>query len=112
MGQFAEGMRRYLLGETEFPSNMCVIVMVCSDEPSRRTWTIPTMFVQAGCQNVAFDVRGIRFRVMMGHLPSFSVEADCRGPLRPIFLADCEKRTQESWDNTKAAQAANKSRAE
>ncbi len=110
LGQFAEDMRRYLLGEILFPSNMSVLVMVCSDQVSRRMWTVPTPFVEAGCLNVAFDVRGIRFRVMMGHLPAFAREWDCRGPQRPIFLADCEKKTRGGWDNTAAAQARNKAR--
>jgi hypothetical protein len=112
LGQFAEDMRRYLLGETSFPGSMAVIVIVCSDEPSRRMWTIPTQFVEAGCLNFAFDVRGIRFRVMMGHLPPFAQVANCCGPQQPIFLADCEKKTRQSWEGTKAAQAANKERAQ
>ena len=111
LGQFAEDMRKYLLGETQFPDDMAVIVIVCSDEASRRMWTIPTQFVEAGCLNFAFDVRGIRFRVMMGHLPPFAYVANCRGPQQPIFLADCERKTQQGWENTKAAQAANKARA-
>jgi hypothetical protein len=108
LGQFAEDMRKYLLGQTPFPGNMAVIVMVCTDEASRRMWTIPAQFVEAGCLNFAFDVRGIRFRAMMGHLPPFAHYANCRGPQRPIFLADCEKKIQQGWENTKAAQAANK----
>jgi hypothetical protein len=103
-------MRKYLHGETPFPGNMSVIVIVCSDEASRRTWSIPAQFVEAGCLNFAFDVRGIRFRVMMGHLPPFAHQANCRGTLRPIFLADCEKKTKEGWENMKAVQAANKER--
>jgi hypothetical protein len=96
--QFAEDMRKYLLGEMPFPGNMAVIVIVCSDAASRRLWTIPTQFVEAGCLNFAFDVRGIRFRVMMGHLPPFAQVANCRGPQRPIFLADCEMKTQQGWE--------------
>src|SRR5258708_1146119 len=66
LGQFAEDMRQYLLGETPFPRNMSVLVIVCSDEASRRIWTIPSQSVEVGCLNFSFDVRGIRFRVMMG----------------------------------------------
>ena len=110
LGQFAEDMRKYLLGDAPFPGNMSVIVMVCSDEASRRIWTIPSQFVEAGCLNFAFDVRGIRFRVMLGHLPPFAREWDCRAPNRPIFLANCEKKTNESWENTRATQEANKDR--
>lgn len=88
LGQFAEDMRRYLLGETPFPVDMAVIVMVCKDEYSRRLWNVPHAFVGAGCLNVVFDARGMRFRILMGHVPWFAAEADCRGPSKPIFLAD------------------------
>jgi hypothetical protein len=36
LGDFARDMRRYLMGETPFPSNMAVIVLVCGDAESRR----------------------------------------------------------------------------
>jgi hypothetical protein len=36
LGQFAADMRQYLLGEAPFPRNMSVLVLVCSDEASRR----------------------------------------------------------------------------
>jgi hypothetical protein len=45
-----------------------------------------------------------------GHLPPFAHHANCRGPQRPIFLADCAKKTQEGWENTKAVQTASKKR--
>ena len=101
-------MRRYLLGETPFPGNMAVIVNVCSDTASRRMWTVPYQFVEAGCLNFAFDVRGVRFRVMMGHLPRWAHEASCLAPQRPIFWADCEKKTKQGWENMKLAQMASK----
>lgn len=110
LGQFAEDMRQFFLGQIPFPVNMSVLVMVCSDEASRRMWTIPYQFIEAGCLNFAFDVRGIRFRVMMGHLPPFAHQTNCIGPQRPIFLADCENRTKEGWENTQAVQAANQNR--
>ena len=102
LGQFAEDMRRYLVGETGFPSNMAVIVLVCSDLLSRRTWTIPTEFVEEGCLNFAFDVRGIRLRVMMGHLPIWAYAANCLSPQHPVFWGNCEKRMQQMWENTRA----------
>lgn len=110
LGQFAEDMRRYLLGQTPFPADMAVIVIVCNDTTSRRTWTVPNQFVEAGCFNFAFDVRGIRFRVMMGHLPPWTYDANCLAPHQPIFWADCEKKTQQAWENTKLAQIASKER--
>lgn len=107
LGQFAEDMRRYLVGETTFPNDMAVIVIVCSDEISRRMWTIPEQFVEEGCLNFRFLVRGIHFRVMMGHLPLFSGVSDCRSSLHPIFLGDCSAKTQQAWEGTKSVQKAN-----
>jgi len=108
LGDFAKDMRRYLMGETPFPSNMAVVVLVCSDAESRRTWTIPTQFFDAGCLNFAFDVRGIRFRLMMGYLPEWAFSASCRSPLKPIFYGDIGEKTKRGWDHIKLVQAANK----
>ncbi len=69
LGRFAEDMRRYLVGETQFPSNMAVLVMVCSDIMSRRIWMVPEHFDEIGCDNFRFTVRGVFFRVMVGRLP-------------------------------------------
>jgi hypothetical protein len=110
LGQFAEDMRQYLLRKVSSPGSMSVIVIVCSDQASRRMWTIPALVGEMGCLDAAFDVRGIRFRLLMGQLPPFAHQANCMGPQRPIFLADCEKKINEVWEQIKAVQAANKRR--
>jgi hypothetical protein len=93
---FAEQMRRYLLGETEFPSNSAVIVIVCSDAVSRKTWTVPASFVEAMCLNFSFLVRGIFFRVMIGkNIPQYFRDYSCLSPRQCIFYGDREKRTSE-----------------
>jgi hypothetical protein len=108
LGRFGEDMRTYLLGETVFPHKVAVIVIVCSDQTSRRMWTVPMSFDEAGCRNFAFQARGIYFRVMEGFLPLFAIAGDCRGPRRPVFFANCERMAQQRWDNTIAAQLAQK----
>jgi hypothetical protein len=105
LGEFAEDMRSYLLGERTFPRDAAVIVVVCTDEISRRSWTIPEQFVEAGCLNFRFQVRGIHFRVMMGHLPPFAAVYDCRSSLHPIFLNDCSAKAHQAWENTTSAQS-------
>jgi hypothetical protein len=101
LGQFAEDMRKYLVGEAKFPAEMAVIVVVCTDEISRGIWSVPEQFVESGCLNFRFFVRGIHFRIMMGHLPPFSHDYDCRGSLRPIFLNDCSEKSRQAWGNAK-----------
>lgn len=96
LGNFAEQMRRYLRGETEFPSNSAVIVIVCSDPVSRRTWNLPVSFVEANCLNFRFLVRGIVFRVMMGSdMPQYFRDYSCLSARQCIFYGDCEKKTSE-----------------
>jgi hypothetical protein len=112
LGQFAEDMRRYLVEETPLPKNMAVIVMVCKDKTSRSAWTVPQQFVELGCLNFRFMVRGIFFRVLMGRLPRDIHGANCVAPRRPIFWADCEKRIKQDLEGTEQAQKANRQRAD
>jgi hypothetical protein len=51
------------------------------------------------------------FRIMLGQMPNFAAEMDCRGPLKPIFWGDCEKKSQKFWQYLKAMEAATKHRA-
>jgi hypothetical protein len=96
LGTFQENMRRYLLGEIPFPADMAVIVIVCSDLVSRTRFFTPGSFIEANCINFRFLARGVTFRVMMGYqmLP-YLKEQCCTTPLKPIWYADCEKRTLE-----------------
>jgi hypothetical protein len=110
LGQFAEDMRRFLLGEVPFPDYAAVIVIVCSDTVSRRTWTVPSAGGNYPWLDFSFQVRGIYFRVMMGHIPQWAYAASCVAPWCPIFYADCERRTKEVWDNLILTQEANRER--
>jgi hypothetical protein len=96
LGTFQENMRRYLLGETPLPSDMAVIVIVCSDTVSRTRFFAPGSFIEGNCINFRFLARGVTFRVMMGYqmLP-YLREQSCTMPLKNIWYADCEKRTLE-----------------
>lgn len=92
LGTFQENMRRYLLRETPLPSDMAVIVVVCSDAESRRRFYHPSGFVEAGCINFRFLARGVIFRVMMGYQMSSEVrEASCTTGLKRIWYGDGTK---------------------
>lgn len=107
LGAFQENMRRYLTGETFFPSDMGVIVIVSSDEESRRRFFHPAGFVEGRCINFRFVARGICFRVMMGYQmwPALR-EASCTSPLRPIWFGNCEKQLERCKVITKRQDAA------
>lgn len=99
LGRFAEIMRRYLADEdAPFPQHTVVIVMVCSDQSPRRTWSVPhEARDNLGCLDFAFDVRGIRFRVMMGQVPAAYRSMNIKAPYCPILYADCQRRQDEAW---------------
>jgi hypothetical protein len=94
LGAFQENMRRYLLDEISFPSDMAVIVVVCSDVESRRRFFHPSGFTEAGCINFRFLARGVYFRVMMGYQMSpYLREQSCTSTMKCIWYGDCERRT-------------------
>jgi hypothetical protein len=54
LGTFQENMRRYLLGETPLPSDMAVIVIVCSDVESRKRFCHPSGHVEGAASILDF----------------------------------------------------------
>jgi hypothetical protein len=57
----------------------------------------PAAFVEVGCLNVGFTLRGIHFRVMMGQIPQFYRTNCCLSSHRPIFYGDAAERTQQGY---------------
>jgi hypothetical protein len=98
LGDFQENMRRYLLSEVPSPADMAVIVIVCSDAASRKSFFHPVGFEEGGCINYRFLARGVVFRVMMGYQmwPDLR-ESSCTSNLKCIWYGNCEKRTIETF---------------
>ena len=98
LGAREESVRQYLLGGM-FPPDTAVIVIVCSDEISRRRWFLPCADVELHCLNFRFQMLGIFFRVMMGkHLPQLFRDKCCTSPRKCIFYGNAEKRTLQAFD--------------
>jgi hypothetical protein len=97
LGPYEEVIRRYLVGETEFPRHvMSVIVMVCSDPEARRVWIIPCQNEVANCQNYRFLARGVLFRLMLGpNIPEFYQDQSCNSARECIQFADCSRRVKQ-----------------
>ena len=106
LNEFTEPIRRYLLGEAPFPPNTSVIVIVCTDDLSRKMWIPPTDIWETGCLNFRFHALGVFFRAMMGrNLPLFYRDASCTSPYKWIAMGDCALRTQEVFDVLEAMRA-------
>lgn len=106
LGMFQENMRRYLMDEIPLPADMAVIVIVCSDEASRKSFFHPAGFIESGCINFRFLARGVLFRVMMGYQMSpYLRQSSCTSNLKCIWYGDCEKRTLEAFHQQAATKA-------
>lgn len=96
LGEFVDPMRLYLLGQAPFPPDTSVIVIVCSDDESRKVWTVPSVHIEADCLNFRFHTFGVMFRVMMGYRQwDFYRELSCTSPRKPIFYGSAKHRMPE-----------------
>lgn len=84
-------IREYLLGRSEFPSDiLSVIVIVCSDNESRSVLSVPDQFTELNCRNYRFIARGVTFRVLLGdNIPSELREQSCVSARECISYANC-----------------------
>ena len=96
IGGFEEPMRLYLLGEAPLPPDTAVIVIVCTDDDARKTFTTPVVHVEANCLNFRFFVRGVLFRVMMGgHLPQEFRDSCCMSSRKCLWYGSMKHRMPE-----------------
>lgn len=96
LGYHAEPIRRYLLGETQFPPETAVVVAVCTDALTRREWLVPTMGDADGYSTCRFQTFGLNFAVYLGpRIPNEAKDLCCySSPEKPVLTADCEYLTR------------------
>jgi hypothetical protein len=96
LGAFGEQMRAFLSGETGFPPDTAIMVIVCSDDYTRQMWTAPSTDVVYKCLGFEFIARGVYFRGLMGHhlLPDFH-KLNCASPYGRILHGHCRGTTEE-----------------
>jgi hypothetical protein len=96
LGDFVEPMRLYLLGQAPVPSDTSVIVLVGSDDESRKVWTIPQAHVEADCLNFRFHTFGVMFRVMMGYRQwQYFRDHSCTSPGKCLLYGSMKHRMPE-----------------
>ncbi|MGA8510014.1 MAG: hypothetical protein WB762_30760 [Candidatus Sulfotelmatobacter sp.] len=96
LGVFLEPMRLYLMGKAPMPPDTSVIVIVTSDEGSRKVWTTPSLHVEADCLNFRFLTFGVLFRVMMGrHMWDYFRDQNCVSARKCLFYGSAKHRMPE-----------------
>jgi hypothetical protein len=94
LGDFAESVRRYLVGTAPLPDSH-VTVAVCTDRFSREHWVAPMLSLDHGCHSFPFITLGVVFRVWFGaKTPEHIRRVSCRSkPDHPILVTHCEDQT-------------------
>ncbi len=91
LGKYEEPVRRYLRGETGFPSELALIVTVCTDFYSQNNFYSPCEVTGSQIKSYGALTRGIHFRLFVGaDLPEAIRNSCCISSAgRPIFTGDC-----------------------
>jgi hypothetical protein len=97
-GAFEAPIRRFLAGESaDFPSDISVAVIVCTDKLSREAWFLPEQFDEVWYHNCRFLAFGVTFRVAMGKsMPSVLRNDSCHAAGKRIHVGDASKKTREA----------------
>jgi hypothetical protein len=93
LGEHQEMLRRYLLGENEFPARMMLYFVVCSDPYSQNRFYVPSKSSHPGNTTThAFQARGLNFFLMTGDDISGTMGTLClmTGKDRWIMVRNCQ----------------------
>lgn len=98
LGVHEEPVRKYLLGEDAFPSDVHVLVVACTDLASRGSFYVPGVLRHGLTMMYVLLTRGIYFRVHAGGRISPQMRELCClcSPHKPIFMRDCEDKTTDA----------------
>jgi len=101
LGAHQEPIRRFLLGESEFPTHVVVVVTACTDWVSQSTVFPPSAVPENPLTVFSSLVRGIGFRVLVGNnLPPEIRETCCfASPKKLIFVANNEDKSAHAWSH-------------
>ena len=99
LGSYEGPIRRFLIGETDFPSDVVVVATACTDWVSQGTVFPPTAVPENPHTVFSSLVRGIGFRVLVGSdLPPEIREACCFASAKKhIFVANNEDKSTHAW---------------
>lgn len=93
VGTYEEPIRRYLLGETEFPADVAIVAVLCTDSQSQGSFFTPAEIKGNRYTSYWFLARGIALRLFVGpNLPaeireSYSIIL----PRNPILVSSCAR---------------------
>jgi hypothetical protein len=96
LGFYAEPIRAFLAGEVaDFPSEVAVTVIVCTDKESREAWLLPAQADDVWFHDVKFLMFGVMFRVTLGKsMPDVLLRDSCQRETKRIHMGDAKETTR------------------
>lgn len=94
LGKYQEPIRKYLVGETSFPSEVVVLLFVCTDLFSQSVFYEPSKGSQSDESTWTFQTRGLNFFLMGKEGKPDRLGEAClvQGPRQMIVARSCEEK--------------------
>jgi hypothetical protein len=98
LGEYEDGIRRYLLGETGLPDGVYVILAVCEDKGSRGMVFAPSLVEGSPHRMFSILIRGLWFHVVVDRNAKPGIRDLCcvRSEKKVLHLENCEQRFLEA----------------
>jgi hypothetical protein len=105
LGPYSEVLRKFLLGETAFPENVVLHVIVCTDSMTQDIFYMPGLVRKQEERTYSFQARGLNFFMTVGkRIPEQLRELCCiSGPRRFILTRSCEGKSIEFIQSIKSS---------
>lgn len=97
LGGYNEVLRKYLLGQSEFPIDVLLMLVVCTDPLSQNSFYMPNKG-HADKETYTFLTRGLNFFMVLGDQVTDAMRGVCiiRGTRKLIQIRSCEEKVIEA----------------
>jgi hypothetical protein len=96
---YNESLRKFLLGQTPFPSDVTLTVFVCTDTLTQESFFAPNLGYRGEYRTYNFAAKGLLFFMSLGKLIPAGIRRLCTmtGPGRPISTRDCQQKIAQGF---------------
>jgi len=98
LGHYNEELRKYLLGQTAFPANVALLLIVCADAFSQDMFYPPSLGRRREERTYTFQARGLNFFMIVGkQIPDTMRQLCCAtSPQQWVFSRSCEEKVMKA----------------
>jgi|SRR5579862_3038457 len=101
--QYNEIFRKYLLGHSDFPENVVLLIIACTDILSNDSFYVPSLGRKGADRTYSFMARGLNFLMIIGKSIDPPIRNLCAvtGPKQFIISRSCETKVLEAFQRLK-----------